>query len=221
MSDVDRRSALKWIAGAPFAVAFGLTRAEALSAQEHAAEALREAAAGQVYQQVFFTSREWQTVRVLVDLILPADERSGSATDAGVPEFMDFLMTDPVEEDRAREERQVAMRGGLAWIDAECRRRFGHDFAASTEAQHEELLDDVAYSTGEEDEEDEDGPLDRRAVPLRHGPAFFNSFRDLTAAGFWSSKTGVKDLGYVGNTAEYWTGPPPEILRRLGLEPAG
>lgn len=218
MSDVARRSVLKWIAGMPLAAGLGMPRL--LRAQEHAAGAVAEAARGGTYEPAFFNAHEWETVRILVDLILPADERSGSATDAGVPEFMDFMMNDPAAGEREKEDRQTAMRGGLAWIDAECRRRFGRDFAGCGEAQRLELLDDIAYSTGDEDGEDVDrGPRDLTVAPPRHGPAFFNSFRDLTASGFWSSEMGVRDLDYRGNLATEWSGPPPEVLRKLGLKP--
>jgi hypothetical protein len=218
MAAVDRRSVLRWIAGAPLAIGFGVTRAEARAAHQHAAGAVAAAAAGESYAPTFFTPHEWRTVTLLADMILPADERSGSASDAGVPEFIDFLMTDPVTEDRPLERRQTAMRGGLAWIDAECRERFGQPFADCGEAQRVELLDGVATSTGDEDEEDDRDPRDLRIPEPRHGRAFFNSFRDLVASGFWSSRMGVEDLDYRGNDTVEWTGPPPEVLRKLGLE---
>ncbi len=220
MSDMKRRSALRLIGGAPLAVGFGFSASEAQAASEQAAKAVTAAAKGEIYKPKFFTPHEWKTVRILVDLIIPKDERSGSATDAGVPEFMDFLMIDPMEEDRSREGRQTAMRGGLAWIDAECRRRFGKSFAECAADQHTALLDDIAYTKKGEDDDDEltSEPRDASVVRVRHGSAFFNSFRDLTASGFWSSKMGVKDIGYVGNTAWLWKGPPPEVLRKLGIE---
>jgi hypothetical protein len=154
---------------------------------------------GQQYQPRFFTPHEWDTVRTLVDLIIPRDERSGSATEAGVPEFMDFVMTDSPG-------RQTGMRGGLAWLDTECRERLGKpDFLACSDAERRAVLDDVAWSA--------------RARPeLSHGVAFFNSFRDLTASGFWSSRLGVEDLRYMGNTAvPDWNGCPAEQLRKLGV----
>lgn len=154
---------------------------------------------GQQYQPRFFTAREWQTVRLLVDIIIPADERSVSASAAGVPEFMDLLMQD-------REERRVGLRGGLAWLDAECRERFGKaGFLECAEAERRAVLDDIAWPA--------------RARPeMRHGVAFFNSFRDLTASGFWSSKIGVEDLRYLGNTAvPAWNGCPEEQLKKLGV----
>jgi gluconate 2-dehydrogenase gamma chain len=217
MSGIDRRSALRLIGAAPLGLGFGVTVAEAQSAGEKAGAAVRAAARGQAYKPKFFTSHEWDTVRVLVDLIIPRDERSGSATEAGVPEFMDVLMMDAFEDPRGLEHRQTAMRGGLAWIDTECRRRFGRAFVECAATERTALLDDIAYAKDDDDEGARD-PRDLR-VRLRHGPSFFNSFRDLTASGFWSSKMGVEDLGYIGNTfVAEWKGPPPEVLRKLGLE---
>jgi Gluconate 2-dehydrogenase subunit 3 len=215
---MGRRSALRLIGTAPVAVAFTMGTSEAAAAAEHATTAVKAAAKGQAYVPKFFNAQEWKTVRVLVDMIIPADERSGGATDAGVPEFMDYLMNDPTDTDVQRERRQTAMRGGLAWINSVCERRFGHGFADSSEAERTKVLDEIAYSKDEqEDEAEMREPRDLR-VMVKHGPSFFNSFRDLTASGFWSSKMGVDDLGYVGNrfVAE-WKGAPPEVLAKLGL----
>jgi hypothetical protein len=147
----------------------------------------------------FFTPHEYETVRVLVDLIIPRDERSGSATDAGVPEFIDFMMID-------RPDYQTRIRGGLAWMDAECERRFGKTFVACSNAQRTALLDDIAWP--------------KRAKPaMSQGVAFFNRFRDLTASGFFSSRMGVDDLRYVGNTyVREWTGCPEAALTKLGVQ---
>jgi gluconate 2-dehydrogenase gamma chain len=217
MGGMGRRDALKRLSSLPLALGFGLTAAEALMGAEHAGKAVAAAAKGLPYKPKFFTAHEWEGVRILVDLIIPRDERSGSATDAGVPEFMDFIMTDPVETDHAREARQTAMRGGLAWIDFECVKRFGHDFVSSSEAERVSLLDDIAHLKADEQDDVQD-PRDMR-VQLRHGPSFFASFRDLTASGFWSSRMGVADLAYTGNTyVAEWKGCPPEVLRKLGLE---
>jgi hypothetical protein len=145
---------------------------------------------------VFFTAAEWRTVGVLADLIVPRDERSGSAGDAGVPEFIDFVMTEYPEQ-------QVPVRGGLAWLDRECRERYGQGFADCTAAEQAALLDLIAY------------PKQARAE-MSQGVAFFNRFRDLVLSGFWSSKVGVEDLKYVGNTfVAEWRGCPPEVLAKL------
>ena len=219
--DFGRRRVLELFAGAPLLAGLGLSSAAAETAHGHTARAVKAAAGGHAYKPRFFTVREWEMVRVLVDLIIPRDERSGSATDAGVPEFMDFIMTDPMEDDRGREQRQTAMHGGLAWIDAESTGRFGHAFVEASDAERRSLLDDIAYVEVEEDEEEDRGSEARDLrVKLGQGKAFFSSFRDLTAAGFWSSRMGVEDLAYQGNTAvTEWTGCPPEALRKLGLEP--
>ena len=155
-------------------------------------------AAGFGFQPGFFTPTEWETVRLLADLIIPRDERSGGATDAGVPEFMDFMMVE-------RKDEQLWMRGGLAWLDAESERRFGRRFTATTDAERRALLDDIAWPA--------------RAKPgLSHGVAFFTAFRDLTASGFWSSEIGVADLEYRGNTVvPEWSGCSPEALAKLGV----
>jgi gluconate 2-dehydrogenase gamma chain len=217
-NEMGRRSALRLIGAAPLAVSFTLGSAEAAEAAEKAAAAVKAAAKGQAYVPKFFNAQEWKTVRVLVDMIIPADERSGSATDAGVPEFIDYLMNDPTDTDLQRERRQTAMRGGLAWINNVAERRFGHDFAEATEAERKTILDEIAFARDEREEEAEmREPRDLRVI-VQHGSSFFNSFRDLTASGFWSSKMGVEDLGYVGNRfVPEWKDPPPEVLARLGL----
>jgi hypothetical protein len=150
----------------------------------------------------FFTAEEYQTVQVLAELVIPRDERSGSASDAGVPQFMDFMMADQETLPEAR----TAMRGGLAWMDAECRRRFGKRFVGCGDKERTELLDDIAWPA-------------RAAPEMSHGVAFFNSFRDLTASGFWSSEMGVKDLRYEGNTfVREWSGCPDAALRKIGVQ---
>ena len=217
-NEIGRRSALRLIGPAPIGVAFPRGANAAAAAAETAATAVKAAAAGKAYVPKFFNPQEWKTVRILVDMIIPKDERSGSATDAGVPEFMDYLMNDPTDTDLQRERRQTAMRGGLAWINSVSERRFGHGFAEATEAERTAILDEIAYSKDEqEDEAEMREPRDLR-VMVKHGPSFFNSFRDLTASGFWSSKMGVTDLQYMGNVmVAEWKGCPDEALQRLGV----
>jgi len=186
---MDRRQALELLASIPFASVFTLTGVEVARAQE----AVRSG-----FTPQFFTDHEHRTVRVLVDLILPRDERSGSATDALVPEFLDFMMID-------QPERQVAMRGGLAWMDLECGERFGKAFVDCGAEQQAGLLDLISWP-------------DSAPEGLSHGVAFFTGFRDLTATGFFTSKMGFDDLRYMGNEFVIeWKGCPEETLRKLGL----
>jgi len=195
MDPIDRRTAIRLAATAPLALSFSWTACDVDDASRQARSAL---ASGEPFEPQFFDEHEWQTVRALVDLVIPADDRSGSASDAGVPEFMDFMMID-------RPNGQTAMRNGLRWIDRQCDDRFGSSFFNSTDDQRRALLDDIAWPA--------------RAVPEHaDGVAFFNMFRDLTASGFWSSRMGVEDLQYMGNTVvPEWTGCPPEALRKLGV----
>ena len=199
MENINRRAVLKILSAAPVAAGFALTDAEAQQAH-HLAESARQTAkqAGVAYTPKFFTPAEYRTVRMLSDLIIPADDRSGGAIDAGVPEFMDFTMVD-------QPTRQVAMRGGLAWLDLECQRRFDKTFVGASDAERHTLLGDLATHG-------------KPTPGLTHGHAFFRSFRDLTATGFWTTKMGMTDLGYIGNTVvPKWDGCPPEQLKKLGL----
>lgn len=206
MPEKNRRELLKLIASAPLAAGFAFTGPQAQAAHQQARQAAAAAKAAP-YTPKFFTPHEWDTVRVLVDIVIPRDERSGSATDALVPEFMDFILRDPLAEPRVLERNQTRMRGGLAWLDLECGRRFsGKTFVACSDAERKAALDDIAYP--------------RKARPeMSHAVAFFNAFRDLTASGFWSSKLGVQDLQYTGNTfVAEWKGCPSEVLKKLGVD---
>jgi hypothetical protein len=193
---LTRREALGALAALPLVVGFG-PGSLAERAWRHVGQ--RRGEAGAPLTPRFFTAKEWRTVLVLVDEVIPRDERSGSATDAGVPEFMDFIMMD-------RPESQTQMRVGLQWLDTECQLRFGTAFAACTPAQRTAVLDDVAWPA-------------RAPVGMEHAAAFFSAFRDLTASGFWSSRIGVADLEYIGNTpVREWRGcPPPPALSKLGV----
>jgi hypothetical protein len=197
MATINRRQLLQLLGSAPLAAGFTWTAAEAAEAQKNAQSARAAAPKGK-YTPKFFTAHEYATVGVFVDLVIPKDARSGSATDAAVPEFMDFMMSD-------QPNRQTAMRGGLAWIDLTCEDRFDKRFLDCTDAERTAVLDDIAWP--------------QKARPeLAAGVAFFNSFRDLTASGFWSSKMGVEDLKYMGNTmVPEWKGCPDEALKKLGL----
>jgi gluconate 2-dehydrogenase gamma chain len=199
MTRLSRRAALKLLGAGPAAAALVWTPVEARQAHEHA-EAARTAQAGQAapFKPKFFTAHELATVVVLVDLIIPRDERSGSATDAGVPAFMDFMMID-------QPRRQVAMRGGLALIDRLAVDRVGKRFVSCADRERRQLLDEIAYTSNTD-------------PGLSQAIVFFSSFRDLTASGFWTTKMGVADLQYQGNVfVSEWNGCPDEALKKLGV----
>lgn len=198
MTDATRRDFLKYLAAAPLAE-FAVTAADLERVSELTKTTLEQLAQrGEQYRPKYFSPDDWRTVRILVDLVIPRDERSGSATDAGVPEFMDFTLGD-------RPGMRTWMRSGLAWLDAECEGRFGKPFRDCARAQQTAMLDDIAWP--------------RRARPeMQAGVRFFNNFRNFTASGFWSSKMGVEDLQYMGNRpSATWNGCPRPALDKLGV----
>ena len=195
----DRRDFVKFLAAAPMAH-LAVTALDLENAAVETREILeRLAERGQQYQPKVFTPAEWRTVRVLVDLVIPRDARSGSATDAKVPEFMDVFMG-------TRENMRTWMRTGLTWLDEECQKRFTKAFVDCDAGQRTAVLDDIAWP--------------RRARPeMQVGVRFFNNFRNFTASGFWSSKIGVDDLQYMGNRpVAQWNGCPAAALNKLGVK---
>ncbi|MBN8680267.1 MAG: gluconate 2-dehydrogenase subunit 3 family protein [Chitinophagales bacterium] len=157
-------------------------------------EKMRDA---KLFAEQFFNPHEMKTISILVDIIIPRDERSGSATEAGVPEFIEFMAKD-------KPDFQTPLRGGLGWIDNEAQKRFGKVFVDITPAQRIEIVEDIAYP-------------ERKKPGMSHGVAFFTLMRNLTASGFWSSKIGIADIGYQGNTPNTWDGVPEEVLKQYGL----
>ncbi len=198
MSEMNRRDLLKMLAAVPIAGGLVWSPPEVEAAWLKSQAMRRARKVGDAFVPSFFTEHEWETVKVLVDLILPADERSGSATEAGVPEFMDFIVGD-------NSAMQTPMRGGLAWLDRECRSRFARPFLECAEGERTQVLDDIAWPA-------------RAPAGMSQGVAFFNRFRDLTASGFFSSRVGVEDLDYTGNRAlREWTGCPQEVVDHLDV----
>jgi gluconate 2-dehydrogenase gamma chain len=157
-------------------------------------EAVRDA---KLATETFLTLAELATVRILCDIIIPADERSGSASQAKVPEFIEFMAKD-------QPSLQTPLRGGLLWLDSHCRKQFGKPFAQCTPAQRIVMVDQIAYP--------------EQAKPaMSQGVAFFNMMRNLTSSGFFSSQMGIKDIGYLGNTPNKWEGVPEDVLKQHGL----
>jgi len=202
---IGRRELLRRVATAPMAAGLALSSARVQAAQAHVHKGAAKAAQGKANSPKFFDPHEWATVRVLVDVVIPADERSGGATDALVPEFIDFILDDPLAEPREREALQTQVRGGLAWLDRECRARFSRPFVDCASAERTAVLDEIAWP-------------EKARPEMVAGAAFFVLFRDLVASGFWSSRMGVEDLQYTGNTfVAEWKGCPPEVLARIGI----
>lgn len=148
-------------------------------------------------EQAFFNEHEKLTLILLADMIIPKDAVSGSASDAKVIDFIEFIVKDIPEH-------QVPLRGGLKWLDMQCLNRYGQSFTGSTAEQQLEILNEIAY------------PL--KAKPeMRPGVAFFSRVRNLTATGFYTSEIGIKDIGYVGNAPGKWEGVPKDVLAQYHL----
>jgi gluconate 2-dehydrogenase gamma chain len=161
-------------------------------------EAFEVARDKELFATTYFDAHEMATITLIADLIIPRDGKSGSASDAGVPAFIEFIVKDePVH--------QLPMRGGLKWLDIQCLNRYARDFIGCAPEQRTLMLDEIAY------------PM--KAKPeMQQGVTFFNKIRDLTAIGFFTSKMGIEDLGYKGNSPGKWEGVPPEVLKQYGLE---
>ena len=188
-SSVSRRDIFHILGTASIAVA---------SAGAAVAEPVQAHAIKPAFHRQVFDDHQWKTVHVLSDLVIPADERSGSASQAGVPEFLDDWIAFRSEQD-GHDRLQAQILGGLMWLDRESNQLFSKDFADAAPAQQKQLLDRIAFP-------DRHAPDDAGAV------AFFTDFRDLTVAGFFSSKVGVADLPYLGNTVVVeWKGCDPKV----------
>lgn len=150
-----------------------------------------------IVAETFFTPHEMATITVLVDIIIPKDEVSGSATDAKVPDFIEFIVKDMPHH-------QTPMRGGLRWLDVQCLNRYSNPFKDCTPPQQIELVDMIAYPN--------------KAKPeMKQGVAFFNLMRNLTATGFYTTEMGVNDIGYAGSRANQWNGVPDDVLKQYQL----
>ena len=146
----------------------------------------------------FFNDHERLTLIALGDLIIPKDDVSGSASDAKVIDFIDFIVKDIPEH-------QVPLRGGLKWLDLQCLNRYDHSFIGSATNQQLEILEEIAY------------PM--KAKPEMHqGAVFFDRLRNLVATGFYTSQIGIKDIGYVGNVPGRWQGVPTDVLKQYNLK---
>lgn len=195
---MDRRESLKLLALASLAAAFPGCTKERVDDAAHRAGMSSEDGGLSVRTPTQLSTSEYAMVAVLVDLIIPADSRSGSATDASVPAFIDFMMEDAPEI-------QQPIHAGLSWINSGCEKQFGRPFVDLSVNEQTTFLDTIAYP-------------EQASADAKEGVDFFSTLRDLTATGFWSSKIGMVDLNYTGNTPHAsWEGCSHEAMSHLGL----
>lgn len=148
-------------------------------------------------KEVFFTDPEMKTITVLVDIIIPKDERSGSASEAKVPAFIEFIVKDMPGY-------QTPMRGGLRWLEIHSLKTHNKGFTELSPEQQTKIIDQIAYPYN-------------AAPELSQGVAFFTTLRNLTATGFFTSEMGIKDLEFKGNQPNVWDGVPAEVLAQYNL----
>lgn len=189
MSDISRRNVFQIIGAVPALAA--VTSAEVAHDHAHMAAS----ASAEPFKRQTFDNHQWETIKTLCDIIIPADEHSVGATQALVPEFIDDWLAFRAEQD-GNLNLNAKIFGGLMWLDREAQ---PDTFIKLTPDKQKQLLDRIAYP-GKATSEDE---------PFVH---FFTELRTLTVTGFFSSKEGVHYLPYLGNTAvEEWKGCDPKV----------
>ena len=152
----------------------------------------------ELMKQKFFTDKELAFITKLVDIIIPKDENSGSASEAGVPAFIEFIAKDMPYF-------KIPLRGGINWMDMQCMKMFNKKFLDCSESEQIQLVDKIAYP-------------EKAVANMKPGVSFFSLMRNLTASGYFSSEIGIKYLGYKGNTPNKWDGVPQEVLNKFGLK---
>lgn len=154
----------------------------------------------QLKAEKFFDEHEMATITVLADIIIPKDSKSGSASEAGVPDFIEFIVKDLPDN-------KIPMRGGLRWLDLQSKRRYGNVFIKCDTKDQLSLVDEIAYPELAKPE-------------MQQGAAFFSLMRNLTSSGFYTSEMGIKDIGYAGNKPGVWNGVPDDVLKEHGFDPS-
>ncbi len=148
-------------------------------------------------EEKFFTPNEMATIAILSDIIIPKDAISGSATEAKVPDFIEFIVKDMPTH-------QTPLRGGLRWLDIHCLKLYEKAFKDCDTKQQITIVDEIAYP-------------EKTKPEVKQGVAFFNLIRDLVATGFYTSEIGVKDVDYKGNVPNQWNGVPDDVLKQYKL----
>ena len=190
---ISRRDILKSLSMT--AVAGSVLRVIPLEAAEFAHRMVRaEKAAADNHEYVpkFFPAHAYKTLSSLCNTIIPPDDEAKGAVEAGAPEFIDLLTSE-------NKDYQVALGGGLMWLDNTCLDRYDKVYLECTPAQQKEILDQIAYRKNA-----------KQDPSLGQGIEFFGFLRKLTADGFFTSEIGINYLGYIGNTfVQEFPGCPP------------
>jgi gluconate 2-dehydrogenase gamma chain len=223
MSDISRRDLLRNIAAAVTVVGTGTLDPQA--AKHVHGEVGKEKKSEGAYTPKCFNPHEYSTLSTLTEIIIPTDDQSGGAQEAGAPEFIDLLSSQ-------NEELANIFIGGILWLDRQMQRRYSTSFLAASKAQQTEMLDLLAKATDEKKEipayevaEEYRGFQDYRGKPpspLAAGTRFFQWTRRMTVDAFYTSPIGIKDVGFKGNgySTEYVV-PKESIQYALKRSPFG
>jgi len=210
LARLDRRSALKWIAAA--AASATLLDARMFGAEPTLPnttargygsdpDLLKTYKPGELWP-LTFTDAQRATAAALCDTILPADDKGPAASTVKVQDFIDEWISAPYPG--YSDDKQIVLEG-LAWLNAEAQKRFQNDYVNLVARQKNAICDDICYAPNAKPE-------------FRKAAQFFRRFRDLASGGYYTTPEGMKDIGYTGNvTLEKFEGPPPEVLKKLGL----
>lgn len=205
MKRMDRREAIKWVLAASATVS--LLSARSFGASTAKAGYGTDPNLLEIYKPgdlwpLTFTKEQHRTVAALADVILPADEKSPSASQLKVPDFIDEWISAPYPKQQAD---RLPILEGLAWLNGESTRRFEKEFSELTEQQKFQICDAICSVD--------------KAQPMHKGAAtFFAKFRELVMGGFYSTPQGMKDIQYLGNVPlTKFDGPPLEVLSYLKL----
>ncbi len=179
---VSRRRALKILGAGLGAAGAASIYQNPTFAQHHHMEtgAQAHAQAAMPSQPKFFNAAEMATITAMSDLIIPSDEHSGGAKEAGVPAFIDLMVGSSPEETR------TMWREGLAAVDAASKKKFDKGFAEASADDQVAFLTEISKAEGN---------------PKTPEEQFFKAIKSLTIDGYYTSEIGIhKDLEYKGNS---------------------
>jgi hypothetical protein len=202
---ISRRESIKWVVAASATASFlstrGLGADAAVRGYGQDPKLLETYKPGDLWP-LTLTKEQRRAVAVLCDVIIPADEKSPSAGQLGVHDFIDEWISAPYP--KQQEDRKIIL-DGLSWLDTESKKRFKKAFVDLSEEQRREICDGICFEP--------------KAKPaMKKAAQFFARFRDLTAGGFYTTPEGMKDIQYLGNVPlTKFDGPPPEVLAYLKL----
>ncbi len=178
---IDRREAIKSVAVGVGAVSSLPILNNLASGQGHQHHVVAPLVADTAIKApAFFNKHQFATITELASLIIPTDETPG-AREAKVNEYIDLIVGESAFD------VQKIFLDGLAWLDKASKDRHKKNFVGLTNAQQVGLLTEISKIKN---------PAPHETTQAK----FFKAIKDMTIDGFYTSKIGIEELGYVGNT---------------------